>query len=77
MFCAPSEARTEGEGFDEPVELRDAHPGDTLYPVQINGSWGHMNQKGHLVVVPRFDWTDYFLKAWLAPSTRTSTPAAR
>jgi hypothetical protein len=57
---ASSGGRTAGEGFGEPVELRDAHPQDTLGPVQIHGRWGHMNQKGHLVIVPRFDWTDYF-----------------
>ena len=41
------------------VKYKDVGPNDMLYPVSINNWWGHMNQRGHLVVFPRFEWTDY------------------
>ncbi len=33
---------------------------DTLYPVNVNNWWGYMNQRGNLVVFPRYDWVDDF-----------------
>ena len=41
------------------IQYRDAAIGDELYPIEVNHWWGHMNQRGNLVVWPRFDWTDY------------------
>jgi hypothetical protein len=43
---------------DDYIKYVDARSGDELFPVNINNWWGHMNQRGRLVVYPRFDWTD-------------------
>lgn len=50
----------QGEGVGEPVELRDVRVRDQLYPVDIQNWWGYMNKRGHLVIIPQFDWADYF-----------------
>ncbi len=72
LACGPATGQLvlPGDGADiEPkigMDLRDliplTNPGrtDTLYPVSVNNWWGYMNQRGHLVVFPQFDWTDDF-----------------
>jgi hypothetical protein len=55
----PVKGRVFGLEYDGgPVKYVDASGDDKLFPVKINNRWGHMNQRGHLVVWPRFDWTD-------------------
>jgi hypothetical protein len=59
---------THGSGvapaFDSPIrdQITFTDPGfdDTLYPVSVNNWWGYMNQRGQLVVFPRFAWADDF-----------------
>lgn len=41
------------------IKFRNPGFRDTLYPIQVNNWWGHMNQNGDLIVRPRFDWSDY------------------
>lgn len=41
------------------VEYKDARTGDEFFPVMVNHFWGHMNQRGELIIYPSFDWTDY------------------
>lgn len=41
------------------VRYVDPRAGDEYFPVNINNWWGHMNQRGELIVWPQFDWTDY------------------
>ena len=38
----------------------DPGPRDTFYPVNVNNWFGYMNQRGHLVLYPQFDWVDDF-----------------
>ncbi len=38
----------------------DPGPRDTFYPVSVNNWYGYMNQRGHLVLYPQFDWVDDF-----------------
>lgn len=57
---APPLSRTPGWEPRNQISYIDPRPGDTLYPVNVNNSWGYMNQQGQLVVFPRFDWTDDF-----------------
>ncbi len=42
------------------ITLTNPGRSDTLYPVNVNNWWGYMNQRGNLVVYPRYDWTDDF-----------------
>ncbi len=42
------------------ITLTNPGRSDTLYPVNVNNWWGYMNQRGQLVVFPRFDWADDF-----------------
>lgn len=49
-----------GERFvGDGVRFRNAGWGDDLYPVNINNNWGHINQRGDLIIFPRYDWSDY------------------
>lgn len=41
------------------VEWRNVRNGDVLFPVNVNNTWGHINQSGWLVIYPVFDWADY------------------
>lgn len=56
---SPAAGQFLGDALRDTIRLTDPSPDDRLYPVSINGRWGHMNQHGALVVYPRFDWTDY------------------
>lgn len=47
-----------GQKTDQ-VEITDAAADDALFPIMINNNWGLMNQDGHVIVFPRFEWTDY------------------
>ena len=51
-----------GIGVQQRDQITWTNPrfGDTLFPVNVNNYWGHMNQRGQLVVFPDFDWTDDF-----------------
>lgn len=40
------------------VRLEDLKSGDNFHPIVINNWWGHMNQQGHIIVWPQFDWSD-------------------
>jgi WG containing repeat len=42
------------------ITLTNPRATDTLYPVSVNNWWGYMNQRGQLVVFPRYDWADDF-----------------
>jgi len=47
-----------GQKTDQ-VEIVDASTDDALFPIKINNNWGLMNQRGQVIVYPRFEWTDY------------------
>lgn len=47
---------------DRPIgqlEYVDPAPIDDIYPIEINGNWGLMNQDGDIICLPTFQWTDY------------------
>lgn len=31
-----------------------------LLPIEVNGKWGFADRQGHIIIVPRYDWADYF-----------------
>jgi len=41
------------------IVMVDPSPIDDMYPVNLNGSWGLMNQDGEIICYPQFQWTDY------------------
>ncbi|MEM1208404.1 MAG: WG repeat-containing protein [Planctomycetota bacterium] len=47
--------RFAGEG----IVRRAAKWNDQPLPVNIRNQWGLINQRGELIIEPRFDWTDY------------------
>lgn len=47
-----------GQKTDQ-VKLVGMSVDDALFPININHHWGLMNQKGEVVVFPRYQWTDY------------------
>lgn len=62
VVSAPVDAadRIFGERFvGDGVRFRESGWGDDLYPVNINNNWGHINQRGDLIIFPRYDWSDY------------------
>jgi hypothetical protein len=36
-----------------------------FYPVNVNEWWGAMNQRGRLVILPQFDWSDASYDGWI------------
>ncbi|MEM1353707.1 MAG: WG repeat-containing protein [Planctomycetota bacterium] len=47
---------------DRPIgqlEQVDPAPIDDMYPIELNGNWGLMNQDGEIICFPQFQWTDY------------------
>lgn len=42
-----------------PLDLVDPARDDEIYPININNSWGLMNQEGFIIAFPEYDWTDY------------------
>ncbi len=47
-----------GQKTDQPALVTRGRD-DELFPINVNNHWGLMNQDGQVVVLPRFDWTDY------------------
>lgn len=67
LLVAPSQSFADLRGivFDgkgrttDRVEIVDLSFKDVLYPINLQNNWGLMNQRGQIVVYPRFEWTDY------------------
>ncbi len=56
---APPDLVFAGDALDNHLKFTDARADDVLFPVMVNNWWGHMNQRGRLVVFPQFEWTDH------------------
>ncbi len=50
--------RLGGFTADRRIEWVEAPSQGELFPVQVNGHWGHTNDQGELVNYPEFDWAD-------------------
>lgn len=48
----------EGAYYGNISQVDPAHS-DALFPININNVWGLMNQDGHIIAFPQFEWTDY------------------
>ncbi len=47
-----------GQKTDQPAVV-PTQRSDLYFPINLNNYWGLMNQNGQVVVLPRYDWTDY------------------
>ncbi len=61
LRAGADQGRVFGDAFvGDGVRYRSPDWDDELFPVNVNNSWGYINQHGQLVVLPQFDWADYF-----------------
>ncbi|MFI4859692.1 MAG: WG repeat-containing protein [Phycisphaerales bacterium JB063] len=71
LFALPALAQGEREASPGPnwvfqpgafygqISIVDPAQDDALFPININNNWGLMNQEGHIIHLPEYDWTDY------------------
>jgi len=62
-----------GQATRNLIILSDPRIEDKFFPVNVNNWWGLMNQRGRLVVEPKFDWTDHSFEGITRVVTRGQT----